>query len=106
MVPSESLLAEPSSVTAAPEITVWLEPALAVGRILTGGDAGGGDELPPPQPQSSRASRAEVDRPGRRFGMSPYTQAERLSGSPGLSQCGAKRPCLTGNVRAITGGGR
>ena len=34
MVPSESLLAVPLSVTVVPEVTVWLAPAFAVGTTF------------------------------------------------------------------------
>ena len=37
MVPSESLLAVPLSVTVVPEVTVWLTPALAKGRTFARG---------------------------------------------------------------------
>ena len=34
MLPSLSLLAEPFNVTVTPEVTVWFEPALAMGVML------------------------------------------------------------------------
>ena len=37
MLPSGSLLAVPFSVTVAPELTVWLAPAFAVGATFAAG---------------------------------------------------------------------
>src|SRR5678815_218734 len=71
MVPSESLLALPLSVTDAPPVTDWLGPALATGTVL--GD-GLGELSPPPPPQAeSTASEATRVMPDKRVRIPPYT---------------------------------
>src|SRR6476619_6429449 len=83
MVPSESLLAVPFSVTESPEVAVWFEPALAMGAtlavppllllLLL---------LPPPPPQavSSRAAMPARVRPSVYLRIHPYTGAASRRG--------------------------
>src|SRR5262245_14942664 len=76
MVPSGSLLADPLSVTVAPEFTVCADPALATGSELTG-RGGAGDEPPPPPPPpqaaNNRVHDATIGRASERFRIPPYT---------------------------------
>ena len=78
MVPSESLLALPLSVTDAPAVTDWLGPALATGTVL--GD-GLGELLPPPPHAESTASEATRVMPDKLLRIPPYTGAARRRGS-------------------------
>ena len=75
-MPSESVPL-PWSVTTSPPLTVWLDPALAVGGLLAGGF-----ELPPPPPPPHAASRRpmEAQRAGVkvRVRIPPYTEARRF----------------------------
>src|SRR6187455_381197 len=83
MVPSGSLLAVPFRVTVTPEVTVWFEPALAMGAVLV---------LPPllllllllppppPHAVSRRAAMPARARPGVYLRIPLYTGAHRRKG--------------------------
>src|SRR3954470_10187614 len=90
MVPSESLLALPFSVTCAPAVTDWLGPALATGTGL--GDGLG--ELPPPQAESTESDATRV-MPDKRVRIPPYTG---VAGRRGVRNCRKPAPgtCLAG----------
>src|SRR3954469_9765519 len=112
MEPSASMLREPFSVTATPDITVWLKPALAVGARLAGPPPpmGPPEPLPslPPQPASSTANPAQA-RPDIHLRMFPYTGAAGATGVGGRLNAatgGAIRPelCTRSRARARAGG--
>src|SRR6187402_1683083 len=82
MVPSESLLAVPFSVTVAPEATVWFEPALATGAMFAAPPLLLLLLLPPPPPHAvrRRVAMPARARPGVYLRMSLYTGAHRRKG--------------------------
>src|SRR6185436_4750044 len=106
MVPSESLLAVPLSVTNTPAVTVWLVPALAVGATFGGGGGGFTEPPPPPPPQPARseATRAAVTEPSVLLCIALYTGIGPRRWCPKLSPSGARDAGFAGIVHTITPG--
>ena len=87
MLPSGSLLAVPFSVTVTPEVTVWFEPALAIGVTLTPPPLLLVLPVPPPlHAVSNRAAMLARVRPGGDLRKPSFIPA-RLAGreSPSVS---------------------
>ena len=97
MVPSGSLLAVPFSVTVTPEVTVWFEPALAIGAVLV---------LPPllllllllppppPQAVSNTAEMLARVRPSVYLRIPSLYRRGQMEGSRKASQCSVSCHCF------------